>query len=649
MFCCNLLQFEQLFEARCLALFFSSHCIGTMKAFFEKVDLAAHRQQVQQLAENLKEHPPPRVPSPLLRRGPGRPKLKRSVEEVLAAAAAADAVIDDLPQQKRGRYTRWFNSPYINDILVAHARSGGSARRTVLSLQASAPDDRFERLSHSTVASWFADGRLKVQHQQELDAGRARSTYSGRDPALQAAPGAEDEICDILLKLRKAGTPLNSHIIRWVMLAVLQAKHAAVLEHLTLSQTYISSFVRSNPRLQFRWRARTTTASKLPDDWEEQGIRMAQRMGAAMQLHKVRAALHRTATVFEWEPRLIVPHSCFVLCQIHPSLVINMDQTGVHLVSASSWTYEMQGSSDVPVVGAEDKRQITVCVAASLRGDLLPLQCIFQGKTPRSLPASTAAAVAARIDITHSINHWSTQETMQRWITKVLLPYSERMIELHELDADAHILLLLDCWSVHKSAEFRSWLQREHPRIHLIYVPANCTSKLQLADVALQRPFKSCITQNFNEWAATAIATQIRSGEVTGISAQLGMAALKPLVLQWCVDSWKGLSERKQLILDGWEKSCLSLFNINSEKRRREAVELIALKTLDMEELPEGSEPDGYAQSDSDSDADELDTSKPRQFGKQGTRERTQAKLFGYMVDPTRVEIDAEPAAAASL
>ena len=167
-----------------------------------------------------------------------------------------------------------------------------------------------------------------------------------------------------------------------------------------------------------------------------------------------------------------------------------MDQTGVHLVSASSWTYEMVGSSDVAIVGAEDKRQITACVAASLRGDLLPLQLIFQGKTARSLPAATAASIAARVDITCSDNHWSTQETMQRWITNILLPHSERMINMHGLNANAHILLLLDCWAVHKSAEFRDWLQREHPRIHLVFVPANCTSKLQLADVVLQRPFK---------------------------------------------------------------------------------------------------------------------------------------------------------------
>ena len=229
--------------------------------------------------------------------------------------------------------------------------------------------------------------------------------------------------------------------------------------------------------------------------------------------------------------------------QIHPSMVVNMDQTGVHLVSASSWTYEMVGSNDGAVVGAEDKRQITACVAASLRGDLLPLQLIFQGKTERSLPVSTYASAAARVDITHSNNHWSTQETMQRWIVRVLLPHTERMIELHSLDANAHILLLLDCWAVHKSAEFRGWLQQEHPRIHLVFVPANCTSKLQLADVALQRPFKSSITQSFNAWASATIAEQIKRGEVVGISAQLGMAALKPLVLQWCIESWKVLSQ----------------------------------------------------------------------------------------------------------
>lgn len=263
-----------------------------MNAFFERVDKAAYREQMQQIADQLKEHPPPPAHTPTAKRGPGRPKLKRSAEEAVVAAAAAEALTNELSQNKRARgpYTRWFSSPYINDILVAVARCGGSAhtRRAVQFLQKNAPDDRFDNLSHTTIMSWFDNsGKLVEKRQQELDAGCAM-THGGRSPVLQAAPGAEDAVCDILLKLRKAGTPLNSHIIRWVMLAVLQDKYPAVLSQLNLSQTYISSWVRGHPRLQFRWRARTTAASKLPDDWEEQGIRMAQRMGAAMQLHKVR-------------------------------------------------------------------------------------------------------------------------------------------------------------------------------------------------------------------------------------------------------------------------------------------------------------------------------------------------------------------------
>lgn len=302
-----------------------------MQAFFQRIDLAAHRQQVAQVATQLKENQP-RALTPPPKRTVGRPKLKRSAEELLEAAAAADAL--ELPENKRGKYTRWFNSPYINDILHAHTKCGGSARRAVASLQNAAPDKRFERLSHSTVASWFENGKLKEQHQHELEEGRAVHTYSGAHPALQAAPGAEDAICDILLRLRQAGTPLNSHIIRWVMLAVLEQRHPAVLQQLTLSQQYISAWVRRNPRLQFRWRARTTTASKLPDDWEEQGIHMSMRIGATMQLYRVSQAIAAIAAI-----AVTTISDVFLACSclFHPSLVVNRFTP----LSSSTWTKQV--------------------------------------------------------------------------------------------------------------------------------------------------------------------------------------------------------------------------------------------------------------------------------------------------------------------
>jgi hypothetical protein len=115
-----------------------------------------------------------------------------------------------------------------------------------------------------------------------------------------------------------------------------------------------------------------------------------------------------------------------------------MDQTGVHLVPAARWTYEEKNSSSIAVVGAEDKRQITACVASSLDGTLLPLQLIFQGKTPRSLPPATAASIAAKVHLTFSPNHWSNQTTMREWITEVLLPYATESIARHRLRQPHH-------------------------------------------------------------------------------------------------------------------------------------------------------------------------------------------------------------------
>ena len=66
---------------------------------------------------------------------------------------------------------------------------------------------------------------------------------------------------------------------------------------------------------------------------------------------------------------------------------------------------------------------------------------------------------------------------MQQWITQVLVPYKEQRIVEHNLSADSHVVLVLDVWAVHKSEEFRMFIRMHYPRVHLVYVPPNCTSK----------------------------------------------------------------------------------------------------------------------------------------------------------------------------
>jgi hypothetical protein len=311
-----------------------------------------------------------------------------------------------------------------------------------------------------------------------------------------------------------------------------------------------------------------------------------------------------------------------------------MDQTGVHLVPASNWTYDTVGSTSVAVVGAEDKRQITACISSSLAGDLLPLQLIFQGKTARSLPPRTPQAIASRIHLTFSENHWSSLETMKQFVNEIIMPHADRCIELHRLNTDAHILLVLDVWAVHKSEEFRRFLRTQHPRIHLVFIPANCTGKLQVADVVLQRPFKSVVKASFNRWAGEQIAEQIADGKVVGLSEMLKMSSIKPLALQWCIDSWRGLQERKALILSGWKKCCTSLYDVHDREKRIDALSMAVDQKLDLTHIPEEEEQDEDAESDheEDSSEDELDITKPRAFGIQGKRLRAPSKQFGYQI-----------------
>jgi len=56
------------------------------------------------------------------------------------------------------------------------------------------------------------------------------------------------------------------------------------------------------------------------------------------------------------------------------------------------------------------------------------------------------------------------------------------------------------------------WLKENHPLIHYVYVVANYTSKLQPADVVLQRPFKHGFRKQFEKWQSELVASQLAEG-----------------------------------------------------------------------------------------------------------------------------------------
>jgi hypothetical protein len=231
-------------------------------------------------------------PPPAPKRPVGRPKRALDAHQVLTAAAAASTPTDDAQpskkQKTRGEYTDWFASPYIHDILRAYERSGYRPSQAVTNLKASAPDGRYERLTHTTIMRWYDEKhQLKPQYQAHLDCGLENVRQNGDPRAFDDFPAVEEEIKQTLLQMRAAGTSINSHVIRWVMRAIidLRAPDSTRLSVLKLGQPFVCAWARAH--LKWSWRKSTTAASKLPLDWEEQGLHMAMRIAAKMEMKKV--------------------------------------------------------------------------------------------------------------------------------------------------------------------------------------------------------------------------------------------------------------------------------------------------------------------------------------------------------------------------
>ncbi|EIW75876.1 hypothetical protein CONPUDRAFT_30699, partial [Coniophora puteana RWD-64-598 SS2] len=164
----------------------------------------------------------------------------------------------------------------------------------------------------------------------------------------------------------------------------------------------------------------------------------------------------------------------------HPSLMINFDQTQVIMADTSANTFDVEGSRQVSVLGKEEKRAFTAVVGVSASGDVLPTQFVFKGATERSAPSSTARGrdEANNLGFLYSLNpltYWSDFSTMELYFAKIIVPYFSRQKQLLGYPDDQECIVLLDCWSVHRSKAFRALIRRRWPWIQLRFIPGGTT------------------------------------------------------------------------------------------------------------------------------------------------------------------------------
>ena len=180
--------------------------------------------------------------------------------------------------------------------------------------------------------------------------------------------------------------------------------------------------------------------------------------------------------------------------EIPGELILNWDQTGIHLVPASAWTMEQSGSKRVQISGVGDKRQITALFCCSLTGDFLPVQLIYKGKAGRCHPKFL---FPTGWHVNHSANHWSTEQTMVQYIENIVVPYVNRQREdLGDISRAA--LVLMDNFRAQVTDCVISLLEANN--IHVCLIPANTTDLLQPLDIAVNKPAKDFLKRKFEQW-----------------------------------------------------------------------------------------------------------------------------------------------------
>ena len=159
-------------------------------------------------------------------------------------------------------------------------------------------------------------------------------------------------------------------------------------------------------------------------------------------------------------------------CSSWYSWIINcqLDQTPLSYISPGKYTFVVKGVKTLK--GIDDKRQITARFAASMSGESLPIQVIYEGKTRRCLPKY---AFPENFDTTFSGNRWSNTEKAISFLKKVAFTHFKNVHQTKCYANEQMSFVLMDT-SKGQHNEDVAKLCPENNCV-LIIVPHNLTNK----------------------------------------------------------------------------------------------------------------------------------------------------------------------------
>lgn len=350
---------------------------------------------------------------------------------------------------------------------------------------------------------------------------------SDRGRPLLLGREADDKVQTFIKTIRANGGPVSTRLVLATATGLFRKANPPVLSEfggsVKLEKTWARSVLQ---RMNFTKRKGTKATKSLPTD-----------------LHTIKEKYQRRIS------RRVRKY------KIPPELIINWDQTSVEVIPTGNWTMNHKGDKQVEIKGIDDKRNYTSLMAITQSGHMLPPQIIYQGKTQQ---CHARADFPNDWDVWHSITHWSTSGTMERYLDTIIKPYVEKTKKELNLP-DAKPLLIFDVFAAHRSEDVKQKIADSGALT--VYVPAKCTGELQPLDATVNCRYKQLMRDEFQNWFAGKVTAALDEGkaieEIAG-TIDFKTSTIKPVHAAWMIKVHSILEKEKELIIEGFTKSGIS-------------------------------------------------------------------------------------------
>lgn len=171
--------------------------------------------------------------------------------------------------------------------------------------------------------------------------------------------------------------------------------------------------------------------------------------------------------------------------------IVNIDETNIQFDMTGSVTLANQGTRTISVRSSGASSRCTVLLGVTLSGRKLPPFIIFKGKSNGRISREWTGETSFPSDCMYAVQEkaWIDEKTFLEWVHKVWSPFTFRKKSSY---------LLMDECTVHLMGSCLHAIQNCGTEID--FIVRGYTSKLQVCDVGVNKPFKDYVKQHYEHF-----------------------------------------------------------------------------------------------------------------------------------------------------